>query len=407
MYMRKTKAFLFVVSFLLYAESAHAVQISDKIMLNGFGTIGATKTSSDSLGYRSSLETDNAVYDDWNFASRSLVGVQSNFRFTPEWASTIQLIQQHTTEASFDDAIQLAMITYTPNADWALQVGRFLPKVSMLTDNQNIGYGHLWTHSPVESYGQFLISTADGAEISYTQLIDDDTLKHIFTVVHAPSTYVTEQQTVDISGLLFGYTAEYSHADWLFRASIFSDKNRNAWVNQSLMNGLSQASPYWPEAATLYDEMDVQGSHAYLYSLGASYNTSDWQIQSEISQLKTDKQVMLDCISGYLSVGRHIGDFTPYVMYSQVHTTRDPYQLQSDPGVFNTLATPALAYLGTQYEQKTMALGVRWDINANLALKTQWERAFVDKRNNVLWWNNYTGKDQDVNIFTIDLDFTF
>jgi hypothetical protein len=390
-----------------YASAAPAVQISDNVTLNGFATIGATQTSADNLGYRTSLDTDNVVYDDWNFASRSLAGVQGNIHFNPEWASTVQFIEHHTSDNTIDNSVQLAMVSYTPSPEWAFQLGRFSPKISMLTDNMNIGYGHLWTHSPVESYGQFLVSTIDGIDASYIKQIGDDTLKNVLTLGRSPSTYSTAQTEMSITGQLMGYTAEYTHSDWLFRTSIFTYKHQDAWVNSSLMSGLSQASAYWPEASELYDELDVKGSRAYLYSLGASYNSSDWQIQSEISQLKTDKQAMFDCISGYLSVGRHIGDFTPYVMYSRVHTTSQPYQLQSDPGMFASLATPAVGYLSTQYEQKNIALGVRWDITQNLALKTQWERTFVAAGNNVLWWNNTTGQSHNVDIYTIDLDFMF
>lgn len=65
---------------IVHAQFVAAAAISDQFTLNGFGTLGLTNTNAPDMGYRTSLDTDHVVYDQWNATSRSLVGVQANYR---------------------------------------------------------------------------------------------------------------------------------------------------------------------------------------------------------------------------------------------------------------------------------------------------------------------------------------
>lgn len=391
---------------IVHGQFVAAAAISDQFTLNGFGTLGLTDTNAPDMGYRTSLDTDHVVYDQWNATSRSLVGVQANYRWNPQWSANAQMIKSSAT-SDLNESLQLGMLVYEPTPDWRFQFGRFAPKLSMFTDNVNVNYSQLWTHSPVEYYGQYLISNSDGAEVTYTSNFDEMTLRHIFMVGRTSSQYMNQGFYPLLKGNLGGYTAELTHNDWTWRASVYMMKQTSDWFSADLMNGLKSAASYWPEANDLYHELDVDGAQIQVYSLGASYAPGNWLVQAEISRLQTDRDSMLDTISGYASIGYQIDAWTPYVIYSRIHSTNQPYQLKTNPGpFFNDLANGAVAALQTQYEQSAIGVGVRWDVNSHFSVKTQWERVNVASENNVLWWNN-TDNDRRVNIITLNVDFIF
>lgn len=126
---------------LLYPLFVSAVELSDQVTVNGFGTLGATKTTNDTLGFRPNISDDNVTFEQWNLASRSLAGVQMNVAWDPQWSSAIQLVHQKRVENSLQDSIQLATVSYLPTPEWAIRIGRHSPRVYMLTDTRNVGYG--------------------------------------------------------------------------------------------------------------------------------------------------------------------------------------------------------------------------------------------------------------------------
>ena len=167
-------------------------------------------------------------------------------------------------------------------------------------------------------------------------------------------------------------------------------------------------------AASVSDALNTDGSQLWFYSLGMSYNDSQWTMQSEISRLDSSNEITSDTIAGYLSLGRHIGKFTPYVVYSRIHTISADYQLPADVSYYaqydnqlNYLTTTSLAFLNSRFDQKGIAVGVRWDLNSHLALKTQWDRKFISPDGNHLWWHIDGSNSSTEDVFTLNLDFVF
>lgn len=395
--------------------SAMAVALSDTFSVNGFGTLGATKTGSDSLGFRENIATDNVTNGSWNLASRSLLGIQMNASWSPQWSSVLQLVQQQRVENSVGDSLQLASISYMPTPEWAFRLGRLSPQVYMLTDTRNVGYGYLWTHPPMEFYGQLQTNYNDGVGVSYTKQFDDaDMFRATLSGGRTgmQMSYPGYNFEADF-GRAWALTLEYEDEAWQFRGSLSSVTNQNQWAGL-LRQSLDAYSVALPGAALVSEALNTDDSQLWFYSLGMGYNDSQWTLQSELSRLNSENDITPDTVAGYLSIGRHIGKFTPYVMYSRIHTTSADYQLPADVSYYaqydaqlNYLASKSLAFLNSQFDQESIALGVRWDINSHLALKTQWDRKFISPDGNHLWWHIDSSNSSTEDIFTINLDFIF
>lgn len=403
---------LFLSSF-LFSVNSFAAELSDIFSVHGFGTIGATKTNDPDMGYRSNISTDNVTYDDWNLASRSLVGVQVNARWNEHWSSAVQFVQQKQPGSTFEDKIQVASVNYMPTPEWVFRLGRSAPRMFMLTDTRNVGFGYLWTHPPIEFYGQLQTTYIDGVLTTYTKQIDDDSLSVSLAAGKAtlPMSYPSYNFKADL-GESAGLTVEYEHNDWLFRGTASRVVNKYQWADE-VREYLDRYSTFVPGTALLSKQLDTHNAKLWFYTLGASYNNPEWVIQSEISRLMATADVIPESISGYLSIGRHIGAFTPYVMYSRIHTTSPDDSLSPDVAYasqydsqLNYLAQTSLAFINSRFDQSGVAIGVRWDINSKLALKTQWDRKYINAYGGSLEWNiNSANKVTD--ILSLNLDFVF
>ncbi len=121
----------------------------------------------------------------------------------------------------------------------------------------------------------------------------------------------------------------------------------------------------------------------------------------------------------YLTVGRRIGAWTPYVSLSRV---RNGVAAWTVPAWQASLA-PALGVAGAaqaqqaaaavtgllnaaRIEQASEALGVRWDVHPQAALKLQWERVRVPSGGGSLWTGG-DGSSARGRLTSVVLDFIF
>lgn len=407
---------LLLVNLALIFSISHsaAAQLSDTFSVNGFGTLGVTKTTDPDMGFRTNISTDNVTNDEWNFASRSLAGVQFSAQWNDSWKSTVQLIQQKQADSTFSDQIQIATIDYMPTREWLIRLGRNAPRIYMLTDTRNVGYGYLWTHPPIEFYGQLQSNYIDGILASYTHPIGADTLTTTFGVGQSglQNAYPNSIFTADFSRSM-AVSMEYEHEAWLFRGSVSAVKNSNQWATL-LRDYLDRYSVAFPGAAILSNELDTANTHILFYSLGAAYNDDRWAIQSELGHVNSDNDIVPDSFAGYLSIGHHFGNITPYIMYSKIKTTSTDVNVPADVDYYsqydsqlNYLAQRSLSYLNSQFDQSGIALGVRWDINSKFAIKTQWDRKYINADGNHLWWNIHDSSKKMIDVFSLNLDFVF
>lgn len=406
----------------LNSSIAYAVELSDNVTLNGFGTFGLSKTSDSEYGYRNGIGSNDPVFDDWDATSRNVFGLQLNARFNNQWSSTLQAVHEQTYDNDVDRHIRLAALNYQVNPEWQLRFGRFSPKVFSLTDSRSVGYGYLWTSAPIEFYGQLETKTYDGMEINFTHQFNEVSSKTSFGFgrTSMPVSYNGNELVMDLTPA-FGLNQDVEWHEFNFRASITGVKNRTQWI-PSLRDAWQQIAAI-PEltadAENAMNLLDADDSMLWIYSLGASYDNGDWVIQSEVLRLQSDSDIIPTTNSGYLSIGHRFGKFTPYVLLSTIRSKASDFNPSETYKYFETTPNPYSSVLTTldvntnsvltNLTQDSVGLGVRWDLNEHFALKAQWDRKFVSAGANAMWWGVATS-DSDaktIDVFTINLDYVF
>lgn len=394
-------------------SSAHAIELSDSVTLRGFGTLGATSTTADKLGYRSSLSSSNPVHDDSvDLASRSLLGLQADILWNQQLSSTLQLVFKDRPEDTLAQSLQLATLNYTPNANWQVQFGRFAPRAHLLTEYRNVGFGYLWTEPAMEFYGPIQSIYIDGIALTYkhpwqegfvTYGLDIGTSETLLADENTPTIHAKLEPIVSAS-------LRYEDMNWQLNSSLTYLHNSSDWEGvRDLRQALSGISGFWPEANSLADKLVSKDTSIYFMSLGADYSGTDWGTRAEISAIQSDSDLVTEVVSGYVSVSRYLGDFTPYVRLAHVQPTNSKNRLQTaPPAPVAQLAYQALAVTNIDFEQSSFAAGVRWDFHPNMALKLQWERSWLKEGGAALWWNGAANDDQRrIDTLMLNLDFTF
>jgi hypothetical protein len=175
----------------------------------------------------------------------------------------------------------------------------------------------------------------------------------------------------------------------------------------------------WPEAASIANSIANKGKSINFYSLGGAFEGEDWVLQAEAGYLESNWGSVRNIASGYLSVGRHFEAFTPYLVLAKAKTLgrAKPFPAPApsgDPGTDAQLATlydaAQLFTPGVTVDQRTLSLGVRWDIQRNVALKLQWDNSWVSSNGGSLWWGPVSGplsKALTVNVLSTSLNFAY
>ena len=120
----------------------------------------------------------------------------------------------------------------------------------------------------------------------------------------------------------------------------------------------------------------------------------------------------------YVSGGYRFNQFTPYLIYSQVR----PDSPSSDPGLPTQGLPPGAALVATQLnaglngflrgltnDQKTIAIGARWDFAKNSALKVQYDHINIAPGSLGSLLNQQPGfvPGGKVHVLSVALDFVF
>lgn len=404
------------------SEAPQEPAAGQSLRLSGFGTLGVAGLSGpEGWGYRREL-TQPGHASTWRADIDSRLGVQLNYAATPTLELVGQVIAKKRGAFAADtDAIEWAYASYRPDGDWTLRVGRVNVDAFLMADYRNVGFGFLTARPPVELYAR-QPTTLDGADAARSWWVGDAQWR---VKVLLGNTRIGDNNFSKPGRLngVHGAMVSREEGPWLLRASAARGR-----VNFDL-SGLQPALATFGQLAQLplpgiaaqaqafRDRLSTNDLPVTFTELGARYETADWQGNLEFVRVAASPLTVET--TAYLTVGRRFGAWTPYVSLSRV---RNGLAAQSPPAwqasltpvigasaaaQAQQLADAATAVLnGGRIEQSSNALGVRWDVHPQAAVKLQWDQVRVPFGGGSLW----TGADSRAaraRLTSLVLDFIF
>ncbi len=395
----KSYAGIVTVSAAGLALPAHAAG-EPAINITGFGTAALTMA-----------DTRDAEFIRPNQAAgvkRSpRTGVDSNFgiQATATFNDDVSFIAQGLVSKAATDAygaeLTWAFLKYRLSDQLTLRLGRTTPPTYMISDFRHVGYANVMIRPPGDVYRQVTVGSLDGAELVYQHDLGGATLTAQLGTGKGTRTvpggaYVDFKRMTTLQVVLENgpFTVRYGHVD-----ALFSFRN-NALLTTLLgaLRGAGQAG-----VAEALDPYDVRGKFD---SLGVGIDDRNVVVQAEYAKKKTGSRVVPATTSWYAMAGYRIGKFTPYYMRTAA--------MQDDPRSFPELpAAGPLAGLAAganrvakTAQQRSQAIGVRWDFARSAAFKLQADRITpVDGAGGFI--NANTQFSGPVTVYAAGIDFVF
>jgi hypothetical protein len=399
---------------LAFPCAAAATDFFEGSRISGFGTFGLLRGGDDDIGYRRDISMDGVFDNDWTSKQDTLIGLQLDLPLAEGLDAAVQLVAKDRPASTFRESLEWAYIRYRPTPELMLRGGRLGLDLFMLSEYRYLGFSYLWVRPPAEFYGTVYCNNYDGADVTYKSSLGDGAIWARMAAGRNSTTLATpfseNESSEVVTEPLISASIGVEFDDWQSRFSVARLRQAASYKSaEPLINALYQVSGMWPEAEQLIDEFNAEGTNTRYYALGATYEPKPWIIQSEIGYISSDYKLFGSVWSAYLSVGYGIGPVTIYGLGGIVQNTDQRRQVDSAPPFLIELQQMVQnAYDQAYADQHSLSLGMRWDIQHNLALKAQWDRTWIDAYGGGLWLQRRSlTESRTMNTFSINLNFLF
>ncbi len=417
--------FVLLSFFFFLPLTAYADSFWNSTQFHGFGTLGAAINDQTGVAELRDLENNIGIVhrgDYW--AADSRFGIQVDQPLTRRLTATVQFVAAHRVIQRADNNIQWAFLRLNPSSEWTLRAGRMGVDAFMLSDHRNVGFSYLWVRPPVEFYGYIPLYSMDGGDAEYTHPLGSGVLSFkAYGGVSRPIYYI-KNNTPDFTEFLMkptlGMDLGWRNNAWTLRLEGASLLLHNNFPGlNSLLQASSALTPYDPALNVAAQNASENGTHIFYYGEGINFDNGHLLMLSELSVTHFQSHFKANTAQGYLTLGVHVHDFTPYLSYSRVWETRDDMQITAPmSGLPLPLARAANQLTGlynqnvfglTKTTQYTVSLGNRWDFANNMDLKLQYDLTRVQHQGSDLWSTQpgLIPRGRGVNMLSLTLDAVF
>jgi hypothetical protein len=306
--------------------------IDQYVTLSGFGTLGAVHSDYRQADFTGNfLQPRGAGYDrSWSPTPDSDLGGQADVRIADGLTGVVQVISRYNDEGKYTPRVEWANIKYAFTSDLAVRLGRTLLPTYERSDSQNVGYTLPWVRLPNEIRYSNSATHSDGIDVLYR--------------------VKTGAVSQDLQ-IQWGRTSE------AFPGAVFHGKNL-VLLSDTLQYG--DTSVHLAYQSMKYTYAAMPPAQFRLVSGGFTYDPGTWFATGDSNYAHYD--FFGDFFAWYVSGGVRLGRFTPYVIYSTEHAPTS-----SPPSGLTSLGN-----------ERTAAVGMRWDFAKNVDFKLQLQRVSID-----------------------------
>lgn len=381
--------------------------------IGGFGTLGVMHSDNHLADFTTDFKPKGVGYTrKYDFGGDSLFGIQGDVIFDDKVSASLQLIHRiFDGETDFKTDVELANVKFKITPNLTMHLGRLGFPAFIASDYRLVNYANVWARAPSEVYKQEPLTHLDGISVRYqTELGGGIFNTQVVYFGHSGKSPQGNTSKGHGSAL---WNASYEQGPWTARAllSSFAVSNPNAF------NRFRTVLANVPGGAQAIDRLFGNKTRGKYYSIGTVYDPGDYFFQGEYSYLDTDKGFVNTTNSWYALAGFRKGKWSPYMMISELKS-KGPFEDSFASAMANGSFGPSLTAFGNvisrvialrNQSQITMAVGVRYDIIKNIALKVQYDHIHLKDGSNGMYSYPVTQATSagDANITSINLDFIF
>lgn len=361
------------------AGLASAENLTPNLKFNGFATVSAAVVDDPQGGaYLNDLFGYGGIGKDPELGLESLIGLQFDYRINDKTNVVAQLVAEG--RNYYDVRAEWAYIAHELNDNVRVRAGRFALPTFTWSDTIKVGQSYPWARLPVEAYFGVPVTNFDGVDLLYRRPVGDWNF-NAQALVGGSST--DRFRTRNAHGL----NASLSNDSFTVRAGI-------------IVSDLTLPVECLPLPAC---PLSVSEERTLFSNIGTVYDDGNWFFAAELAQLEINGWLN-DWNAGYVSAGRYVGAWLPFVLASKINTYNGDECAKLNASIS---PIPPLCDIATQYnEQTTYAVGVRYAINSNVSLKGQIDHVH-DFNNTQGFLDGGPTPPDSFNVFTVSLTTAF
>lgn len=377
------------------------------LRLSGFGTVGVAHANAPQ-GVSFRRDWGQRYHDETTrLDTDSRLGLQANWSVHPDVELMTQaVVRSRAPEAPVHQAIEWAMASWTPSADWNVRAGRMGIDLFFLTDYGSVGYAYAASRTPIELYGQLALNPMHGVSVTRTWSLPSAIWRARLGVGRAMPIYVGQLSTerhsrIDLGTLAQAWVQRES-GPWRVRLNVMHSSGMrithptqdaaHAAMRSVAAMGVPTVSQ---QAARIAALIGNERSPLTFITGGAQYESPGWFGAIEGGTLFGSGRSG-GSSAAYLQLGRRWGSWSTFVEASSLRTRNwsfrpdwvealTPLVGAEQASALQAAATGLDDSLSAQPRQTSMGLGARWDFQPQAALKLQVSRTRVHHGRWGLW----------------------
>ena len=380
--------------------------------IGGFGSLGLSYHASEDHEYlRSKDQYEGTRAGQLNAATDSRIGLQLGANSGHGIDAVAQAISRLRSDNSWNPELTWAFVRVSPSPDWQLRAGRIGLETRLQSDSRSIGFAFTPVRVLPELFSLVAYEYFDGADINHQRLIGEALLSaklyHGFLDTEEPNPMggITQYGQARISALALSL----SQGSWQGRVTGGVVRALDNGSLQELSNGLRATGV--PSAVRAAEDIDFQGHYVRFLGLDLRYEQGPVDLEASwIGMRAPGDAVILTSGRGYSVLGSYrIGQFKPYLGFGRA-STRNAGVDSGLPeiGALRPLVQ-TVRYLDQRREraQQTITLGLRYDINSQLALKFQVDQVRAKRSRLVKDSSSDAHRYRSLTLWSSSLDFIF
>ena len=384
--------------------NAHASDVPSPFSLSGFGTVGAVRTDKDNRMFRSSTEQVSGAGTDFDPSVDSVLGVQASLILSNALDLTVQSVVRKGVADSYSPQLTWGFLRFQAMPEVVVRAGRMRTPFFMYSDSLNLNYATPWVRPPVEVYSLNPFADLNGVDALYRTPIGATDLElHVYG----------GQSSLDIRNgggklqAVRGVKAALSISSLTLQAG-YARSNLSIHWGDPMFTSLNNHLIASGNDAIARD-LSGDDSKGTFLSAGFQYDSDRLLMIGEYARRTVDRYTV-SAAGWYFTAGYRFNSLTPYMTVARQTQTAPVTSKQSGIapiddllGLFNAMRNKS---------QDSIAIGTRWDVTRNVAIKTQLERIrpgpgglgifFVDDN-----FRDALDPGGPVHVFSISADFVF
>ncbi len=386
---------------LLYFSSAPTIGDELKNKFSGYARVVA--------GILDEADATYFGYDDnISFDQNSLIGVQGQTLFNDKLSVTgLGLLHSN---SNTDSGIEWLYLSYRPTKAINIKVGQMQTPFYSLSDTLDVGYTYPWVIAPKEVYSDFVFKKFRGIDLRYSHITDDYSA-HIETYYGSfnDDVFINDSKLDVEAENLMGLIGELRIDNLHLRASYhIGDVSLELPSVPEFAQSLS-LSGFTNSATTL----DTDDKKADFVQLSTNYESLNYFLKAEWMKIKIDSDMFADVRGYYLTYGHYFGNFTALITYgdckAKLPSTIDEIPIGLSPQL-DQLAFGYQSIMNDRADSDTesWALGLRWDFQPNMALKTELKHINSHSDDTATFNNENPAQfDNEANLLSFALEWVF